>query len=85
MLSGVESRVLLLFVCALVPLIHATNKTLTSKEDDLFDIKVEENFGDNTADKSKRHLGLPKVQSVVIDILKVSFLLPGIRYLFVNW
>lgn len=48
-----------------------TNKTLTSKEEDLSDITIEENIDENIVDKNKRHL--PKVQAAVIDILKVSF------------
>lgn len=68
-----ETKVLqLLLVYGLISLacVQANNKTLASKENDLSDITVEENFGESTVEKSKRHL--PKVQSVVIDILKVS-------------
>ncbi len=45
------------------------SKTLTSKED-LSDIDIHEDLNENEVDKNKREL--PKVQSAIINILKVS-------------
>lgn len=60
---------ILLTVSVLLPVIGASNNTLTSKED-LSNIEFDLNAEEKDLDKNKREL--PKVQSVIINILKVG-------------